>query len=80
VTEETTVNPNLTTYSMADQIERHRIASRPEVLRTRRIRPVRDAEVRSGAGWLSQLGGAALAFAGRVQQVIPLRRQPAVTR
>jgi hypothetical protein len=50
------------------------------VLRTRRIRPVRDAEVRSGAGWLSQLGGAALAFAGRVQQVIPLRRQPAVTR
>jgi hypothetical protein len=74
------VNPNLTTYAIADQIERHRIASRPEVLRTRRIRPVRDAEVRSRVDWFIRLGNAALAFAGRVQRVAPLRRQPAVTR
>ena len=78
--EDTAVNPNLTTYSIADQIERHRIASRPEMLRTPRTRPMSEARVRSDVEWLARLGSAALSLVGRLPQTVSLLRQPAASR
>jgi hypothetical protein len=67
----------LTTYSIADQIERHRIASRPDVLRTPRTRSVPDARLRTEIGLVTRLLTATAALLGRMQQAVPLCRQPA---
>jgi hypothetical protein len=72
------VNPNLTTYSMADQIERHRINSRPELLKTRRVRPIRPTEKPGGSTRGARPGGLVLSLIGKVQGTLPVRRSPAL--
>jgi hypothetical protein len=72
------MNPNLTTYALADQIERHRISSRPELLKTRRARPEPTIELRRGTARRGWLGGAVLSLIRRAQRALPLRRSPAL--
>jgi hypothetical protein len=72
------VNPNLTTYSMADQIERHRVTSRPELPQTHRVRPVQGTEQPSGVAPRARLGGVVLSLIGKVRGAQPLRRSSAL--
>jgi hypothetical protein len=74
------VNPNLTIYAMADQIERHRVNSRPELLTTRRVRPVRVIVQPIGPAGRARLGGVVPSLLGKVQSALPLRRSRVLSR
>ena len=72
------MNPNLTTYSMADQVERHRINSRPELLKTHRVRPEPDVEQPGGTARRARIGSFVSSLIGKVQKASLLRRSPAL--